>query len=211
MKKDHPKETHTGQVFVIAVSGTSGAGKTAVVNRVAALLGNVVLLHFDDYVVINNNAADIRVWLEGGASPDEFKTPRLPGDLRKLIAGEIVQLQDDRGLLEPAEFILIEEPFGRSRSEIGSLIAFAVHLDVPADVAIARRIIRAIEAQPPPEDEAMVRYVHHELKTYLAAGREAYIAAESAAIQAADMVLDGLQSVDEIAAEIVTEIHRRRQ
>jgi uridine kinase len=210
MKQDHLKETWASRAFVVTVSGTSGGGKTSVVNRVVALLNDAVVLHFDDYVAINNNAADIRVWLEGGANPDEFKTPRLPVDLRKLMAGEAISLPGDRGVLGPAEFIIIEEPFGRSRSELAPLVDFAAHLDVPADVALARRIIREIESQQPLGAEALIKYVRHELETYLAAGREAYAAAERAAKQSADVVLDGLRSVDELAAEIVTEIHRRR-
>ena len=210
MEKGDPKQIRTGEAFVVAVSGISGAGKSSVVDRVAALLNNAVLLRFDDYAIIKHNVADIRSWLECGANPDEFKTPRLPVDLRKLMAGEIVHSPGDGRVIEPADLILVEEPFGRSRSEIGPLITFAVHLDVPADVALARRFIRAIESQQHAEAEALVAYFYNELRIYIAGCRDLYGAAESAARRAADIVLDGLRPVEEIAAEIVAEIHKRR-
>lgn len=210
MKREHTKEDGAGRPFVVAVSGTSGGGKTTLVLKVAALLGSAARLHFDDYVSVNNDPAAIRAWLEAGANPDEFKTPQLPPDLRRLISGKSVGLPNDRGVVESAEFILIEEPFGRSRAELSPLVDFAVHLHVPADIALARRIVRAIEAQERRESGELIEHIHRELKTYIAAGREAYDAAERAATRAADIVLDGLRPTEELAAELVSEIHRRR-
>lgn len=211
MKREHTKEESAGRPFVVAVSGTSGGGKTTLVLKVAALLGGAARLHFDDYVSVNNDPAAIRAWLEGGANPDEFKTPQLPTDLRRLISGESVLLPNDRGAVESAEFILIEEPFGRSRAELSPLVDFAAHLHVPADIALARRIVRTIEAQEERRESGeLIEHIHRELKTYIAAGREAYDAAERAATRAADIVLDGLRPTEELAAELVSEIQRRR-
>jgi uridine kinase len=210
MTGESAEEGRASKPFVVAVSGTSGGGKTTLVDKAAELLKNSVRLHFDDYVVVDNDPAVIRAWLDAGANPDEFKTPRLPDDLRTLISGEPVVLPDGGGIIEPAGFILLEEPFGRARGELAALIDFAVHLHVPADIALARRIVRSIEAQERPADEQLIEYIHRELKIYIAAGREAYVAAERAAAKSADLVLDGMRTTDDLAAELVAEIHRRR-
>lgn len=200
----------TKQVCVIAVSGTSGAGKTTLIRSLATLLQDAVLLSFDDYVYLGNDVNVIRTWLAGGANPNELQTPQLAIDLRKLSSGQPVQLPNNDGVLEPAAFILLEEPFGRARNEIAPMIEFAAHLDLPADVALARRLVRTLESAERPALEHLLEQTCHDLRTYLIAGRDAYRAVEDAAKACADIVLDGMRSVDELAAELISEMHRRR-
>jgi uridine kinase len=197
--------------FVVAVSGTSGGGKTTLVKKTAALLGDVVRLHFDDYIFLGNDPSEIRAWLEAGADPDHLKTPRLADDLRRLRSGEATQPPGGSGVIEPAEFVLLEEPFGRARGDVAPYIDLAAHIELPADVALARRIVRAIEEQEQPDPEQMLAHILHDLKAYLLAGRESYEAANRAARESADVVLDGLRPADELAAELVAEIRRRLQ
>jgi uridine kinase len=208
MDREQIGEVGSCRAFVVVVSGTSGGGKTALVDKAATLLQNAIRLYFDDYISVSNNPVDIRGWLETGANPDAFKTPQLVIDLRKLISGEFIGLPNDRGFVAPAAFILVEDPFGRSRTEMAPLIDFAAYLDVPEDVALARRIIRGIEERKLPPEE-LLAHICLDLKTYLAAGREAYAAAGHAAKNSADLVLDGLRSLDVLASDLVTEIRRR--
>jgi uridine kinase len=210
MERASAPEGRASRPFVVAVSGTSGGGKSTLIDNAAVLLGDATLLHFDDYWSANNDPAEILAWLGGGADPDEFKTPLLPADLRRLIAGEPVVTPAGRAV-EPAEFILLEEPFGRARGELSDLIDFAAHLHVPPDVALARRLIRSIEAREPAARGELVEYIHRELRVYIAAGREAYAAAERAAERAADLVLDGMRATDDLAATLVAEILQRRR
>ena len=210
MKRASASEGQASRPFVVAVSGTSGGGKSTLVDNASALLGDAARLHFDDYWAANNNPAEIMAWLGGGADPDEFKTPQLPADLRKLVAGEPVVTPAGRAV-EPAEFILLEEPFGRARGELAALIDFAAHLHVPPDVALARRLIRSIEARELDARGGLVEYIHRELQVYIAASRDAYAAAERAAERDADLVLDGMRATDDLAAALVAEIRRRRR
>lgn len=209
MKREGTSGEQAPRPFVVAVSGTSGGGKTTLVSAVASLLKNAARLHFDDYVAVNNDPAEIRAWLDAGADPDEFKTPQLPVDLRRILSGEAVRLAGGV-VVEAPEVILLEEPFGRARGELAALIDFAAHLRVPPDVALARRLLRSIESREPHRREELLDYIHRELRVYLAAGREAYVAAERAAERAADLVLDGLRPPDDLAAELFEAIQRRR-
>lgn len=191
--------------FVVAISGTSGGGKTTLLLETSKLLRNVACLYFDDYLNAGNDPTVIRAWLEGGANPDEFQTPQLASDLHALTTGNAITTPGGHGV-EPAEYILVEEPFGRARSEIAQFIDFAAHLNLPADIALARRIIRAIESGEHTAPEQLLGYFLHDLKTYLAVGRTAYGAAERAARETADLVLEGIRPADELATEIVEKI-----
>src|SRR5262245_57435169 len=130
--------------FVIAIAGASGAGKTTLVKKVAALLREAVTFYFDDY---SEYPPDVDRWLQEGADLKMWETPRLTEDLRRLKFGtplvlseparfhrEAISETKPKGILEPARFIVIEEPFGRERPGMDTLIDFVVGLDTPLDV-----------------------------------------------------------------------------
>lgn len=194
--------------FVVSVSGTSGAGKSSVIDKAAALLASASTLHFDDYVTLGNDIAEIRAWVDAGADLDAIQAPGLADDLRRLRAREAICLPGSGRRIEPADFIILEEPFGRSRGELSKLIDFAVFIDAPADVALARRLLREIETWGN-DLPRLAGSLDTQLKAYLAAGRDAYLAASRAARGSADLVLDGMRGLDDLAAALVGEIVRR--
>jgi len=194
---------------VLAVSGTSGAGKSTLIAETASRLGGATRLHFDDYIVLGTDIAEITAWLEGGCDPNWLTTPRLVADLRQLIAGKAITRPNDSRLVHPAPVIILEEPFGRARREIAPLIDFAVHIDVPPDVALGRRILRDIQTQAESgqvSHAALLRDISGQLQSFLAVGRHAYRAAERSARESADLVLDGLRPADELAAQVLAQI-----
>lgn len=195
--------------FVIAVSGISGAGKSSVIQRTVELLGGASTLQFDDYASVSTYPPDLRDWMERGANVDEWKTPQLADDLRQLRAGEAVTLPSGRRIVEPAAFIVIEEPFGKLRSEMRDLIDLAAHVDVPADVLLARRLLRRLEEERHLFGDGLLDQLHRDLRQHLAAGRELDALGSAAARDAADLVLDGTGTVDEIAQTLVAEIRKR--
>lgn len=187
--------------FVVAVSGTSGAGKSTLARQAAHALGATALLFFDDHVTVANNPAAIGRWLAAGAKPNAFKTPGLTAALRQLLR----ERQFEGG---PLNYVLMEDPFGRSRSSTSRLIDMVAYLDLPLEIALARRVIRTIEErQRPPE--AQLAHLHADLKTFLAGGRLAYLAASGAARASADLVMDGTRPLDELVGELTAEIRRR--
>jgi len=205
----HERPSAGGAAYVVAVSGTSGAGKTTVVDQAAAMLANSARLQFDQYVTLGNDIATIKAWLARGADPNELKTPEFAADLRRLRAGETVAAANGRGTVRPADVVIVEEPFGRTRLELAPLIDFAVHLDVPPDIALARRTLRLIEVEAAVEPQRALEAVAGQLRAYLAAGRDAYLAAERAARQSADLVLDGMLASETLAASLAAEVRQR--
>jgi len=180
--------------YVVAVSGMSGAGKSSVIRRAVEILGDAAALFFDDYVASSSYPPDLKEWVEHGANVDEWKTPVMAADLRKLRDSAVA-------------VILIEEPFGKLRGEMTPLIDLAVHIEVPADVLLARRLLRRIEEE---RDAAeLIDRLHLDMTRHLTLGRELDALGAAAARGAADVVVDGTKRVNEIAEEIVGEIRRR--
>lgn len=174
----------------------SGAGKSSVVRRTVEHLGNATALHFDDYIADSVYPPDLREWLARGADVDEWKTPTLAAELRALRSG-------------PFEFVLLEEPFGRKRAEMRGLIDLAVHLDVPSDVLLARRLLRRLEEEREQYGEQLLDRLHGDLREHLATDRSLELAGDESAKAAADLVLDGKKPIDEIAETLTREILRR--
>jgi uridine kinase len=199
--------------FVVAVSGTSGAGKSTLITQAASRLVSATRLHLDDYIILGNDVEEITDWLERGGDPNGLTTPRLVADLRQLIGGRAVITPRNARLVNPASVIIVEEPFGRSRREMAPLIDLAVHLEVPPEVALGRRVLRAIQAHagsPLGGGYAdLVADIAGQLQAFLAIGRKAYQAAERSARGAADAVLDGLRPIDELIEWLVAEIRSR--
>ena len=91
-------------------------------------------------------------WLRDGADVNEWKTPQFALDVAALREGRSVALPPRRGgdtlgrkpgdTVQPTRYVLIEEPMGRARAEMAQSIDFAVVIDTPLEVALARRLLR---------------------------------------------------------------------
>jgi uridine kinase len=193
--------------FVIAIAGTSGAGKTSITRRVTELLGDAVSLYFDDYAGSLVCPTDLRQWVARGADPAEWINPDLAHDLRLLRDGHEVA-RPGRELLAPARYVVLEEPFGRARPSVTPLVDFAVFLALPLEVALARRLLRQLSApscrsDPPACLESMDSF----LRQYLNDGlRDAYAAANDHASRGADLIVDATRPLDELAEAIAAQI-----
>jgi uridine kinase len=188
----------------------SGAGKTRVIERAAELLGNAARLYFDHYASVSIYPANLKDWLQRGADLAEWQTPRLASDLRKLRSGEPIELPDARGIVEPAPFLLVEEPIGKSRREMAELIDLMVFLDVPADVLLARRLLRRLGEERESFGDRLLAQLHTDLHTYLSEGRDLFVVGDSMLRRTADVILDGMKTVEEISETLISEIRDRR-
>ena len=203
--------------FVIAIAGTSGAGKTTLVKRVAALLGEAVTFYFDDY---SEYPPDVDQWLQEGGDLKLWETPRLTTDLKTLKFGTSLVLSEParfhreavgetfpKGILEPARFIVMEEPFGRERPGMETLVDFVVGLDTPLDLALARRLLRDIEYHRQGIHKGeLADYMKILLVDYQGPLRDLYLVAQRVALHHSDLVIDGTKPVEMLAQEIVDKV-----
>lgn len=203
--------------YIIAVSAVSGGGKTTLVKRTADFLRGTALF-FDDYASVSEYPTDIKKWVEDGADVNEWKTPQFAQDLAALRRGDSIVSPIDGASILPSEFIVIEEPMGRNRAEMASLIDFVAVIDTPLEIALARRLLRdlgpisvediekATKEQLAEGVVKIITYLNDYLSGYLDAGRDLYIAVQERAKENCDLVLDGSLSVDELAQQLVTAV-----
>jgi uridine kinase len=195
----------TQERFVIAVSGQGAVGKTTLVKNLAALLSSSATLFYDDYWKYDTtlrfpeypnpqdcteypSPAYLR-WINEGCSPNHWVTmPQFVDDLRALRTGRSVKPVADGRPIEPTPIIVIEEPWGRERDEISTLIDFVIHIDIPLDVSICRVI-----AQQSDYSSCVGA-----ARCYLGQDRPFYMA-QQAVGRSADIVLNGFQDPDTLA------------
>lgn len=105
----------------------------------------------------------------------------------------------------PTPIIVVEEPFGRSRPELGTLIDFVAVLDTPLEVALARRLLRELRCGEKSERGNLSSRHIKFLEEYLEKGvRDLYVAVQRLAVKRADVVLDGLLAPDDLADKIIS-------
>jgi uridine kinase len=192
---------HTRDMFVIVISGPSGAGKTTLIEKVVALLGEANALFYDSYESVAKWHPDSRQWVEQGCDPNQWVSiPQLAEDIRALREGRAIALQESGQIVEPAPYIVLEEPWGRERDELRPLIDFVAHVDIPLDIALCRKLLR--EAADPSITRDPVAFV----KDYLTFRLGEVYRRQQQVGEHADLIVDGLCSSDELAAEIVQAI-----
>ncbi len=190
--------------FVVAISGTSGAGKSTLIEGIAMRFSAVARMQFDHYIVLGTDGNDIQGWIDAGADPNLIKTPKLMTDLAALCSGQPVTPPGSEQV-QPAPLILLEEPFGRQRKVIAPYIDLSVHLELPSDIALARRslrTVRAINENASLEHQASVlANLGDQFAAYLGPAREAYQRAEAQARNGADLIFDARRPIHELVNE----------
>ena len=212
----------TNKSFVIAISGTSGAGKTSLVREVTNSFDDAVSFYFDDYLSTHKVPEDLAGWSRNGSDPQQWKNPRFLADLRLLRSGTPVTPPNSTDPVDPASIIVVEEPFGRDREHMGELIDFVACIELPLEIALARRVLRTLDEAR--QEKTLIRYLLPFLPTTRAAarlrsylrwylngpGRDIYYSVTQKAKENCDLVLDGKRPVSELAQEVVQHVDRVR-
>ncbi len=197
--------------YIIVISGTSGAGKTTLVRNQAQTLGEATALFFDDYASTSSYPTDMTAWLGNGANPDQWHTPQMVQDLLTLRSGKSIKHPLTNQVIEPKPFLVVEEPSGKARRELGDLVDFCAFLDIPLEVALARRLLRDLAIPSLSSDPVRSReYVIDFVRQYLELTRDLYRAANRLAAQTCDLLLDGEKPLEVLTQEVVRAIRERQ-
>jgi uridine kinase len=165
---------------VVAVSGVSGAGKTTIVKTLASEFTCPFLL-FDDHTDENTYPQDMKSWFKKGANTSLIKTPKFVRSLEALT------------LKNRHRFIFIEEPFGKERDDMCSLIDYVVLLDQPLELCLTRIIKR--HTQHPHTDTIIA--ISNYLDKYQDHFREIYISTATQVRNNADLIVQEVLSIKE--------------
>ncbi|MCF2909246.1 hypothetical protein L1285_13035 [Pseudoalteromonas sp. DL2-H2.2] len=181
------------KTVVVAISGASGSGKTSLVNVLAARFGCPSVM-FDDYVDARSYPQNLRQWHADGADVSKIKTPAMNEALEKCIAARPV-------------YLFVEEPFGKARASIASLIDYVVLLDLPLAQCLSRVINRHFVLRqsdaPNALQDYLIKYQDHLKEIYADTVSMARCKCDLSITQdlpievCADKVVDWLQSLQQ--------------
>ena len=189
------------------MAGTSGAGKSTLIERLVERLGNANSLRLDDYED-SSIYPPVAEWLEGGADPNRFQSPRFMADALALKQGEPIIHPVTGEVVQPASYLLLEEPFGRARDAMRGLIDFLIYIDLPLEIAHARKLLRKNDFLPwEDHPERFMQNLRQHLVWYMDFGRDFYLAVKSSACKDCDLLLDGTLSTEQMADKIIEAIH----
>lgn len=111
--------------------------------------------------------------------------------------GIIALIRDIKKLLiEPIDYIILDFPFAYLHSKTSEFIDFAVFIDTPLDIAIARRIIRDFKDS---SAEDILLY----MENYLDRGRRGYLNMLKKTKPNSDLIIDGTLSIFDIVSNII--------
>ena len=172
---------------VVALSGISGSGKTTIVKQLADKF-NCPFLLFDEFTDQYTYPKNMKLWLKNGANVSLIKTPTLVCALEKLLSES------------SARFIFVEEPFGKEREAMSSLIDYVILLDQPIELCLSRIIKRHTEYANPDPVTSISTY----LKKYDDHFRDIYINAANQVRANADLIFQDVVSIREATHYICT-------
>jgi hypothetical protein len=142
-------------------------------------------------------------WIEEGADPNEFQSPQFVTDIAALKNGRPIIHPHTGKEVRPARFLIIEEPFGRGRTALRDLIDYVIYIDLPLDIAYARKLARKTEFLPWEDDPNLfISNLRQNLEWYLRIGREFYLAVGNQVLKDCDLIVDGKLPTDKIAEQI---------
>jgi uridine kinase len=207
--------------FVIVISGSVASGKSTVAAALSGILGNAPVLTFDHYAAYVEWPQDMQQWIEAGADPNHIHIPKLKEDLLSLLHGKEIHDPSDGKILRPSKYILLEEPSGRERQEISNLIDLVVYIDTPQDICVTRLVERAIDMEEWQSKGTFSGQAKDDLVRQMDAvalwitqyqqARSMYIGVSDLVKHRADIVINGMNTVEYSSREIIAFLTRQAQ
>jgi uridine kinase len=195
--------------FVIGLKGTSGSGKSTLAKALAQELGDTVILYIDKYGALPDvqRPPDFKAWVQAGADFNQWITPQLVHDIQALRRGDAITLPQQTEATYPPTFLIVEDPMGREREAMKDLLDFVVAIDIPFDIALARRIIR-IPTRPYfiEHPDELGTYIPHVAQLYLDYLRDFYLALNARLHENCNLLVDGMRPTHEQVKEVARAI-----
>jgi uridine kinase len=187
---DQPILKHEGflmkKPIVITIAAVSGGGKTTVISELKNRLLLSKAVYFDDYE-FKEGPEDYVQWVQNGEDYNAWNLEELANDIDSLVKQNKLN------------YLLIDYPFAYKNDKITPYIDYAVFIDTPLDIAMARRLLRDMANQ----SSSLLK---NDLNCYLSGGRIAYLEMIKAIKPNSDFIVDGCLSVEDIVSQIIEQI-----
>lgn len=180
MSKDESK--------IIGISGKTGAGKTTLAHALASVL-NASMVCWDDFDDISQSPDDYIDWYKRGENYSEWNYPALADTLQALKSKKPIIHPVLKTILYPTDYIIFDAPLGRLHKQTGKYIDLCVHVEVPLDVSLCRRLLRDFSVPDKTKDELL-----KEIEFYLSDSRILFF--DDDLKRDADLMLDGMLSTE---------------
>lgn len=189
--------------LIIGISGISGAGKSTLTHALASKL-NATSLFWDDFDAISKSPEDYVEWYKNGGNPAEFDYQSLADIICSLKDGNEITHPITNHLLKPTPYIIVDAPLGKTHHQTAQFIDFFIHINIPLDIALARRIIRDVQNHHLHENEII-----EELNHYLTDSRPLFADEGMSSIAgSADYTIDGQKKINEQVDAILNYIKK---
>lgn len=171
---------------LIAISGTSGGGKSTTVTELQKRTPNSKTLSIEDGDYEKNSGiTDLGQWEEDGWDVSLWNLQSLADDISLLMQ-------------ENLEYIFFDYPFGYMQKQISGFISLSVFLDTPLDIALARRLLRDNKSKS-------TAAIMEELEWYLEK-RHLFTLSNDKQREDAELIIDGSLPVDDICNLILERV-----
>lgn len=195
---------------IIALSGPIGSGKTTLARGIAAVLGNASTLSYDSYERASGQAPDDVIrWMSEGADFNAFVLPELVSALSALKRGISITNPLSGETTRAENYIIFEMPLGREHGQTSPLIDLMVWIDIPLDVALARKMREYTEGfLAGGHGRNGLEWLRHYLDTYPAMIRPIMEIQHERVRPGADIIIDGRDDPRTQAGRAAKEITR---
>ncbi|MHA2009169.1 MAG: hypothetical protein ACXABO_16345 [Promethearchaeota archaeon] len=195
--------------IVICVSGIIASGKTSLIKKISELQNDSISLLWDDYEHLLKLDIDDRIkWIQEGPDFNKWRTEEFVEDIRCLIKGKSIKHPISKEVIEAAQYIIVEDPTGRIRNVMSKLIDFLIFIELPFEVSLVRLISRELNnTQRWGNSDQMIQFFKQYISDYLPFYYPMYKYVEEMVRNDADLIVNGLQSVDEMAEKVVLRLN----
>lgn len=178
---------------VIAISAPPGGGKTSLTRALAARIEGATPVHFDDHETLTRRPPEaILAWLRRGGAWRELDVTGIADDLDRLRHGS------------GSGPVLFDTPLGRCHPSLAESIDFVIWLEVPLDLALARKL--GDMARWPGDAGEFRSWLGSYLAHYLDGIRDIVARQVAEVSSSADVSLDGRTGIATLADQALAAI-----
>ena len=164
--------------LVIGITGGSGSGKTHFLKKLmeATPAGAVTLFSLDNYYFPIEQQEKDENGVQNFDRPESLDRARFHRDLKRLIAGETLEISEytfnHRDLpvrhitIPAAPIVIVEGIFTFYYEEVYELLDLKIYIDTPDYLMLKRRIVRDARERGYDLDDVLYRFEHHVTPSY---------------------------------------------